>query len=94
MMCKRKRKDNTMPTIAPTVEERVKRILQDQLGIDEASASDRTKNWKDLGADELDTVEVIMACEEEFAIHIDEDEADHATTVGELIDLVTKKYNE
>ena len=83
-----------MPTAVPTVEERIKRILQDQLGIDEVTASDRTKTWEDIGADELDTVEVIMACEEQFGIHIDEDEADHATNIGELIDLVTKKYNE
>ena len=82
-----------MPTVVPTIEDRVKRILRDQLGIDEATASDRTKTWEDLGADELDTVEVIMACEEEFAIHIDEDEADHATNIGGLIDLVTNKYN-
>lgn len=83
-----------MPTTVPTIEDRVKHILQNQLGIDEATASDRTKTWKDLGADELDTVEVIMACEEEFGIHIDEDEADHATNIGGLIDLVTNKYNE
>lgn len=83
-----------MPTTAPTIEDRVKHILQEYLGVDEVTASDRTKTWKDLGSDELDTVEVIMACEEEFGIHIDEDDADHATTVGELIDLVTKKYNE
>ena len=82
-----------MPTTAPTIEDRIKHILQDYLGVDEVTASDRTKNWEDLGADELDTVEVIMACEEAFGIHIDEDEADHATNIGELIDLVTKKCN-
>lgn len=82
-----------MSISVPTVEDRIKRILQDHLGIDEATASDRTKTWEDIGADELDTVEVIMACEEEFGINIDEDEADHATNIGGLIDLVTKKYN-
>lgn len=82
-----------MPTAVPTIEDRVKNILKLHLGIHDDAASDRSKTWQDLGADELDIVEVIMACEEEFAIQIDEDEAEHATTIGELIDLVTKKYN-
>lgn len=75
-----------------TVLDRVKQLIIDGYGVDEASAGDRSKKFQeDLDLDELDIVELIMACEEEFCIGITDDEADHAPTIGDLVDLIEKK---
>ena len=76
-----------------TVLDRVKQLLMDHFGAGEADAGDRSKKFQeDLGLDELDVVELIMACEEEFGIAISDDEADHVPTIGDLVDLIEKKF--
>ena len=63
--------------------ERVKKIVVEHLGVEPEKVTDAASFIDDLGADSLDTVELVMACEEEFQIVIDSDNADF-TTVGDL----------
>ena len=72
-----------------SIEERVKKIIVDQLGADAAQVKPEASFIEDLGADSLDTVELVMALEEEFDIEIP-DEAEKITTVQSAIDYVTK----
>lgn len=75
-----------------TVLDRIKMLLMDDFAVGEADAGDRSKKFQeDLGLDELDTVELIMNCEEEFGIAITDEEADHVPTIGDLVDLIEKK---
>ena len=69
-------------------EERVKKIVAEQLGIKEAIASDASF-VDDLGADSLDTVELVMALEEEFECEIPDEDAEKITTVQQAVDYVT-----
>ncbi|WP_411725211.1 acyl carrier protein [Methyloglobulus sp.] len=71
------------------VEERVKKIVAEQLGVKEDIANDASF-VDDLGADSLDTVELVMALEEEFECEIPDDEAEKITTVQHAIDYVVK----
>ena len=71
------------------VEERVKKIVAEQLGVKEDIANDASF-VDDLGADSLDTVELVMALEEEFDCEIPDDEAEKITTVQQAIDYVEK----
>ncbi len=73
-----------------SVEERVVQIVSEQLGVDKAKVSRETSFVNDLGADSLDTVELVMELEEEFNINIPEDAADKIQTVGEAIDYIEK----
>ena len=72
-----------------TIEERVKKIVGEQLGVKEDIAIDASF-VDDLGADSLDTVELVMALEEEFECEIPDDEAEKITTVQEAINYVEK----
>ncbi len=63
------------------VEEKVKKIIVDQLGVDEAEVTPDAKFIDDLGADSLDTVELVMALEEEFGIEIPDEDAEKIVTV-------------
>ena len=72
------------------IEERVKKIIVDQLGADAAAVKPEASFIEDLGADSLDTVELVMALEEEFDIEIPDEEAEKITTVQSAIDYVTK----
>ena len=72
-----------------TIEERVKKIVGEQLGVKEDIAIDASF-VDDLGADSLDTVELVMALEEEFECEIPDDEAEKITTVQQAIDYVVK----
>ena len=73
-----------------SIEERVKKIIVDQLGADAAAVKPEASFIEDLGADSLDTVELVMALEEEFDIEIPDEEAEKITTVQAAIDYVTK----
>ena len=76
-----------------SVEERVKKIVIDQLGVEESQVNKEAKFVDDLGADSLDTVELVMALEEEFTteefkLEIPDEEAEKITTVGQAIDYI------
>ncbi len=67
--------------MSQAVEEKVKKIIVDQLGVDEAEVTPEAKFIEDLGADSLDTVELVMALEEEFGIEIPDEDAEKIVTV-------------
>ena len=71
-----------------SIEERVKKIIVEQLGVKEEDVKPEASFVEDLGADSLDTVELVMALEEEFDIEIPDDEAEKITTVQSAIDYV------
>ena len=71
------------------IEARVRKIVADQLGVAEADIKNESSFVDDLGADSLDTVELVMALEEEFGTEIPDDEAEKITTVQLAIDYVT-----
>jgi acyl carrier protein len=71
------------------IEERVKKIVAEQLGVKEEIANDASF-VDDLGADSLDTVELVMALEEEFECEIPDEDAEKITTVQQAIDYVEK----
>ena len=71
-----------------SIEERVKKIIVEQLGIKEEDVKPEASFVEDLGADSLDTVELVMALEEEFDIEIPDEEAEKITTVQSAIDYV------
>ncbi|MCY3803089.1 MAG: acyl carrier protein [Gammaproteobacteria bacterium] len=70
-------------------EERVRKIIVEQLGVGEDDVSDDASFVDDLGADSLDTVELVMALEEEFECEIPDEEAEKITTVKQAIDYVS-----
>lgn len=70
------------------IETRVKAIVVEQLGVDEAEVKNESSFIDDLGADSLDTVELVMALEEEFGTEIPDEEAEKITTVQLAIDYV------
>ncbi len=71
-----------------SIDERVKKIVAEQLGVDEAKVSNESSFINDLGADSLDTVELVMALEEEFETEIPDEQAEKITTVQEAIDYI------
>jgi acyl carrier protein len=71
-------------------EQRVRKIVAEQLGVNEAEIKNESSFVDDLGADSLDTVELVMALEEEFETEIPDEEAEKITTVQQAIDYVTK----
>ncbi len=73
-----------------SVEERVIEIVAEQLGVDKDKITRDTHFVNDLGADSLDTVELVMELEEEFDINIPDDAAEKIQTVGEAIDFIAK----
>jgi acyl carrier protein len=70
------------------VAERVKKIVMDHLGIDESKVVESASFLDDLGADSLDTVELVMAFEEEFGCEIPDEEAEKILTVKDAIDFI------
>ncbi len=72
-----------------TVEERVKQIVVEQLGVKEDEVTPDASFVDDLGADSLDTVELVMALEEEFNCEIPDEEAEKITTVQQAMDYIT-----
>ena len=71
-----------------SIEERVKKIIVEQFGVKEEDVKPEASFVEDLGADSLDTVELVMALEEEFDIEIPDEEAEKITTVQSAIDYV------
>lgn len=67
---------------------KVKEITSEQLGVDESQITPEAKFVDDLGADSLDTVELVMALEEEFDLEISDEEAEKLTTVQKVIDYI------
>ena len=70
------------------IDQRVKKIVAEQLGVNEADIKNESNFVDDLGADSLDTVELVMALEEEFECEIPDEDAEKITTVQQAIDYV------
>jgi|TARA_B100001741_G_scaffold313555_1_gene320275 acyl carrier protein len=73
------------------VSAKVKKIVADHLGVDESKVTDEASFIDDLGADSLDTVELVMAFEEEFGSEISDSEAEKILTVGDAIKFIENK---
>jgi acyl carrier protein len=73
-----------------SVEERVKQIIVEQLGVDEAEVTPTASFVDDLGADSLDTVELVMAFEEAFGLEIPDEDAEKITSVKDAISYIEK----
>lgn len=80
--------------MSATLEEKVKKIIVDQLGVDEAEVTPEAKFIDDLGADSLDTVELVMALEEEFEIEIPDEDAEKISTVRDAIAYIREHKKE
>ena len=72
---------------------RVKKIIVDKLGVDESEVTPEASFTNDLGADSLDTVELIMEFEKEFNIAIPDDQAENIQTVGDAISYIEENAN-
>ena len=75
------------------VEDQVKKIVVDHLGIEESKVTPESKFIDDLGADSLDTVELVMAFEEEFGSEISDSDAEKILTVGDAVKFIENKAN-
>ncbi len=71
------------------IEARVKAIIVDKLGVDESEVTSNASFTNDLGADSLDTVELIMELEKEFGMSIPDDQAENISTVQDAVDYIT-----
>ena len=75
------------------ISNKVKKIVADHLGVDEIKVTEESSFIDDLGADSLDTVELVMAFEEEFGSEISDSEAEKILTVGDAIKFIESKNN-
>ncbi len=73
------------------LEKKVKEIIMDKLGVDESQITPEASFTNDLGADSLDTVELIMGFEEEFGVSIPDEDAEKISTVGDAISYLQDK---
>lgn len=72
-------------------QDKIKQIIADQLGVKKEEVTDNAKFVDDLGADSLDTVELVMALEEEFGIEIPDEDAEKLSTVGDALRYIEEK---
>ncbi|MFA6435156.1 MAG: acyl carrier protein [Elusimicrobiales bacterium] len=79
--------------VAENLEERVKKIIVTQLAVDAAEVTPQSQFVQDLGADSLDTVELVMALEEEFDVEIPDEDAEKIKTVGEAVTYIKDKLS-
>jgi acyl carrier protein len=77
--------------MAKDIADKVKKMVVDHLGVDEAKVTDESNFIDDLGADSLDTVELVMAFEEEFGSEISDSDAEKILTVGDAIKFIESK---
>ncbi len=75
------------------VSDRVKKIVVNYLGVDEAKVNEKASFIDDLGADSLDTVELVMAFEEEFGVEIPDDAAEKIQTVGDAVSFIKENVS-
>ena len=75
------------------VASKVKKMVVDHLGVEESKVTDEASFIDDLGADSLDTVELVMAFEEEFGSEISDSEAEKILTVGDAVKFIVSKAN-
>ena len=73
--------------------EKIKEIVNDKLGVENSKITIEAEFIKDLGADSLDTVELIMQFEEEFGIEIPDEDAEKLLSVGQAVDYISNKVN-
>jgi len=73
--------------------EKIKKIIVDQLGVDESEVTPEASFVDDLGADSLDTVELVMALEEEFGIEIPDEDAEKLLTIEDVINYIEAKLH-
>ena len=71
--------------------EKVRNVTAEQLGVKENEVKSESRFVEDLGADSLDTVELVMAIEEEYGIEIPDEDAEKAKTVGDVVEYINKK---
>ena len=77
-----------------SIEERVKKIVVEQLGVKEEEVTNTASFVDDLGADSLDTVELVMAFEEEFGAEIPDEDAEKLQTVGDVVKYIEERGEE
>jgi acyl carrier protein len=82
-----------MRRVKNMVEEKVKEIIAKQLGVDPSAVTPEASFVEDLGADSLDTVELVMAFEEAFNIEIPDEDAEKITKVKDAVEYIAKKVN-
>ena len=75
------------------ISNKVKKIVADHLGIDESKVTEESRFIDDLGADSLDTVELVMAFEEDFGSEISDSDAEKILTVGDAVKFIENKAN-
>jgi acyl carrier protein len=76
------------------VQEDVKKIVIEKLGVKPEEVTNEARFIDDLGADSLDTVELIMALEEQFGVEVPDEEAEKLTTVGKAVEYIEKRVSE
>jgi acyl carrier protein len=74
-----------------SISEKVKDIIVEQLGVNPEQVTDSASFIEDLGADSLDTVELVMAFEEEFGVEVPDEDAEKLQTVGNVVEYIEKK---
>lgn len=77
-----------------SIEERVKEMIVEQLGVNPEQVTPKAKFIEDLGADSLDTVELVMAFEEEFNVEVPDEEAEKLQTVGDVVRYIEEHVEE